>query len=342
MKKLNLHQVLEITGGDASEQSDINVTEVSSLIDASTESLSFLGNKRYVNQIKDSKAAVILVDREFDTKGFDKLFISCDNPSDSFTKVVNFFAPPIIEYPPGIDSKAFISESAQIGKDVYIGPGASIMDGAIISDNSVICANAYVGHHAQIGSFSILYPNCTVRERCKIGKRVILHSSCAVGTDGFGFIPGKDGHKKIPQVGIVEIQDDVEVGSCTTIDRARFGKTIIGEGTKLDNLIQIGHNVIIGKHCFIVSLVAIAGSVQIGNFVTIAGQAGISGHLQIGDGCTIMGKAGVTRDLSPGEVVMGMPATSRREFIGERAQIRKISKLEKRLKELEDKINKLN
>ena len=342
MKALNLSQVLEITGGDANQESQVIVKEVSALVDASEFSLSFLGNKRYSNQIKDSKAAIILVDREFDTKGFDRLFISCDNPSDSFTKIVNYFAPPAIEYSPGIDPSSYVSKKAQIGENVYIGPNATIMDDAIIGDNAVICANSYVGHKAEIGSCSILYPNSTVRERCIVGKRVILHSSCAIGTDGFGFIPGKDGHKKIPQVGIVELQDDVEIGSCTTIDRARFGKTIIGEGSKLDNLIQVGHNVIIGKHCFIVSLVAIAGSVHIGNFVTIAGQAGISGHLQIGDGCTIMGKAGVTRDLKPGEVVMGMPATSRREFIGERAQIRKITKLEKRLKELEEKVNKLS
>ena len=342
MKSLNLSQVLAITGGEPSHDQHITITQVNSLIDSSTSSLSFLGNKRYVNQIQNSKAAVILVDRQFDTKGFDRLFISCDNPSESFTKIVNYFAPPVIEYPPGIHPSAYVAESAQIGTDVYIGPGAVIMDDAIVGNNSVICANASVGHQAIIGSYSILYPNCSVRERCVLGKRVILHSSCAIGTDGFGFIPGKDGHKKIPQVGIVELQDDVEIGSCTTIDRARFGKTIVGEGSKLDNLIQVGHNVIIGKHCFIVSLVAIAGSVHIGNFVTIAGQAGISGHLQIGDGCTIMGKAGVTRDLAPGEVVMGKPATSRREFIGERAQIRKIAKLEKRLKELEEKIDKLS
>ncbi|EDM27407.1 UDP-3-O-[3-hydroxymyristoyl] glucosamine [Lentisphaera araneosa HTCC2155] len=338
MKALNLTQILEITEGTANREADITIKEVSALIDGSINSISFLGNKRYISQIKDSQAAIILVDKEFDTQGFDKLFISCEDPSASFTKVANYFAPPTIEYQAGIDPAANIAENAQIGEDVYIGPGAIIMDGATIGNNAVICANAYVGHQAEIGAYSILYPNSTVRERCIIGQRVILHSSCVIGTDGFGFIPGKDGHKKIPQIGIVQLHDDVEVGSCTTIDRARFGKTIVGEGTKLDNIIQIGHNVIIGKHCFIVSLVAIAGSVQIGNFVTIAGQAGISGHLQIGDGCTIMGKAGVTRDLNPGEVVMGMPATSRREFIADRAQLRKISKLEKRLKALEEKL----
>ncbi|WDE97994.1 UDP-3-O-(3-hydroxymyristoyl)glucosamine N-acyltransferase [Lentisphaera profundi] len=337
MKALKLSQILAISEGTANRDSDVIINEVSSLIDGNNHSISFLGNRRYISQIKDSKAGIILVDNDFDTAGFDRLFVSCEDPSASFTKIADHFAPPIIEYTPGIDSTAHIGQNTTIGENVYIGPGAIIMDGASIDDNSVICANAYVGHHVTIGAYSILYPNSAVRERCEVGQRVILHSSCVIGSDGFGFIPGKDGHKKIPQVGIVQLQDDVEVGSCTTIDRARFGKTIIGEGTKLDNLIQIGHNVIIGKHCFIVSLVAIAGSVQIGNFVTIAGQAGISGHLQIGDGCTIMGKAGVTRDLKPGEVVMGMPATSRREFIADRIQLRKISKLEKRLKELEDK-----
>jgi UDP-3-O-[3-hydroxymyristoyl] glucosamine N-acyltransferase len=339
MKALKLSQILAITEGTANRESEIIISEVSSLIDGNEGSISFLGNKRYIAQIQDSKAGIILVDQNFDTQGFDRLFISCEDPSAAFTKIANHFAPPTIEYKPGIDSSATIADNAIIGDNVHIGPGARIMDGASVGDNAVICANAYIGHQAQIGAYSIMYPNSTVRERCLVGQRVIIHSSAVIGTDGFGFIPSKEGHKKIPQIGIVQLQDDVEVGSCTTIDRARFGKTIIGEGTKLDNLIQIGHNVIIGKHCFIVSLVAIAGSVQIGNFVTIAGQAGISGHLQIGDGCTIMGKAGVTRDLKPGEVVMGMPATSRREFIADRAQLRKISKLEKRLKELEEKFS---
>ncbi len=339
MKALNLSQIIELTGGEANREGDITITNAGSLNEATENSLSFLGNKRYIAQINTTKAAAVLVDQQFDTTGFDRLFISCENPSEAFTKIVNFFAPPNIEYPPSIHPSASIADNAKIGEGVHIGAGVIIMDNAEIDDNTIICANSSIGHEVTIGSNTIIYPNCVVRERCTIGKRVILQSGAIIGTDGFGFIPGKDGHKRIPQVGIVEIQDNVEVGSCTTIDRARFGKTIIGEGTKLDNLIQIGHNVIIGKHCFIVSLVAIAGSVQIGNFVTIAGQAGISGHLQIGDGCTIMGKAGVTRDLKPGEVVMGMPATSRREFIADRAQLRKISKLEKRLKEIEKKLN---
>lgn len=158
MKALNLSQVLEITGGDANQESQVIVKEVSALVDASEFSLSFLGNKRYSNQIKDSKAAIILVDREFDTKGFDRLFISCDNPSDSFTKIVNYFAPPAIEYSPGIDPSSYVSKKAQIGENVYIGPNATIMDDAIIGDNAVICANSYVGHKAEIGSCSILYP----------------------------------------------------------------------------------------------------------------------------------------------------------------------------------------
>jgi UDP-3-O-[3-hydroxymyristoyl] glucosamine N-acyltransferase len=211
------------------------------------------------------------------------------------------------------------------------------MNGGSVGENCIIGANTYFGHETVIGDNTLLYPNVTVRERCEIGKRVIIHSNTVIGSDGFGYIPGKEGHKKIPQVGIVAIHNDVELGSNVSIDRARFGATTIGEGTKIDNLVQVAHNVIIGKHCFIVSMVVFAGSVEIGDFVTIAGQAAISGHLQVGSGCTILGKAGVTRDLKPGEVVMGMPATSRKEFVSERMQIRKIVKLEQRLKDLESR-----
>lgn len=338
MKALNFPQLLELTGGTADQTHSLEVTEVASLLESGESSLSFLGNKRYAGQIPKSAAAVILVHKSFDTAGIDRPFISCDDPSASFSKVVDFFAPPAVEYIPGIADTAFVAENAQLGDNIHIGPGAVIMDGASIGNNCIIAANSYIGHETTIGDNCLIYPNVTIRERCEIGNRVIIHSNTVIGADGFGYIPGKDGHKKIPQVGIVAIHDDVELGSNVSIDRARFGKTIIGEGTKIDNLVQVAHNVVIGKHCFIVSMVVFAGSVEIGDFVTVAGQAAFNGHISVGSGCTVMGKAGVTRDLKPGEVVMGMPATSRKEFVSERMQIRKIAKLEQRLKDLEKRL----
>ena len=337
MKALNFPQLIELTGGSSKNTHEITVSEVSSLLDSSSSSLSFLSNKRYASQIPKSKAAVILVHKSFDTSGIDRPFISCEDPSASFSKIVDFFAPPSVEYPPGIADTAFIAPDVQLGENVHVAPGAVIMNGATIGDNCIIGANTYIGNETNIGDNTLLYPNVTIRERCSIGKRVIIHSSTVIGCDGFGFIPGKAGHTKIPQVGTVEIHDDVELGSNVSVDRARFGKTIIGEGTKIDNIVQIAHNCVIGKHCFIVATVVFAGSVKIGDFVTVAGQAAFNGHIEVGDGCTVMGKAGVTRDLKPGEVVMGMPAVSRKEFVSERMQIRKIAKLEQRLKELESR-----
>ena len=340
-KALNLAEILEITGGTASREKDLSITGVQSLLEASETELSFLGNKKYTEQIPQSKAAIILVPEDYDVSKSEQVFISCPNPSASFSKVIDTFAPTPIEFPAGIHPTAVVAEGVEVPTSAYIGANTVIQEGAELGENVIIQAGCYIGHFTKVADSVKLHPNVTVRERCELGKNVIIHSGTTIGSDGFGFIPGANGHTKIPQVGNVVLADNVEVGANCAIDRARFGTTYIGEGTKVDNLVQLAHNVKIGKHCFIVSQTGIAGSAELGNFVITAGQAGVAGHIKVGDGATIMGQAGTTGDVPAGTSVIGSPAVPQKEFLKERLAIKKIAKLEKQLKEMQKALKEL-
>jgi len=207
-----------------------------------------------------------------------------------------------------------VAEGVTLGADISIGAHAVIETGAVIGDRTVIGAGAFIGVETRIGEDSFIHPNTTIRERCVIGNRVTIHSGTVVGSDGFGYEQVNGKHVKIPQVGIVQIDDDVEIGANVAIDRARFGRTWIGEGTKIDNLVQIGHNVVIGKHAIIISQVGISGSTRVGNYAIIAGQAGLAGHINIGDHVVIGGQAGIAKDVPEKTAMLGSPAVPMREF----------------------------
>jgi UDP-3-O-[3-hydroxymyristoyl] glucosamine N-acyltransferase len=340
MKVLSPEQVAKMAEGELINPCSSTVHSVASLEDASTEQLSFLGNDKYKTLVKDSSAGITLIPQDFTIED-NKCYIKCDNPSAAFSAVIDFFAPEPIKFDLEVHPSAVVDATAKIGPNVHIGPNAVIGKNSTIGESSIIGAGTVIGEEVTIGTDCLLHPNVSIRERCIIKNRCIIHSNTAIGSDGFGFIPGKGGHKKIPQVGIVLLEDDVEIGSCVTIDRARFGQTKIGKGTKIDNLVQIAHNVEIGEHCFIVSQAGIAGSTQLGNYVIMAAQAGIAGHLNIGDGVTMMGRAGVTKDIEPGQMIFGFPAVPKREFIKQNLRIKKIERLEKDLKELKSKIDTL-
>lgn len=336
-----VQEIAELVGGRIVGECSIKLTGVSSLSEATENDVAFLGSEKYLAQVMPSRASVILVPPTYgEQPPAGRAWIVCDDPSYAFTSVITAFTPPATVYAPGIHPTAVVSPSATIGANVHIGAKCVIDDEAKIGDNTVVMPGVYVGVKSEIGADCKIFPNSVINERCFIGNRCILQSGCIIGSDGFGFKSGPLGHEKIPQVGIVQIDDDVEIGANSCIDRARFGRTWIKAGTKVDNLVQIAHNCEIGHCCLIVGQAGIAGSTHLGDGVILAGQSGLSGHLKIGAGTIVMAKAGVTKDTAPGTILMGYPAQDRKEFARERLMIHRIGKLQEELKELKAKLDK--
>ncbi len=318
------------------------ITGAASLSEAGPTDVTFLSNEKYRHLLSDTKAPLVLVPVDFpDSPPQDKAWIRCQDPSKSFTVLVMHFAPPSPVHSAGIHPSAVVDATARVASSAHIGACAVIAAGAVIGERTIIMPGTFIGENAVIGADCLLYPNVTIRERCIVGQRTIIHPGAVIGADGFGYDSDAAGHHKIPQVGIVEIGSDVEIGANACIDRARFGVTRVGDGTKIDNLVQIGHNVAIGQACMIVAQVGIAGSTTIGNGVVLAGQVGIVGHVTIGDGTIAMAKSGITKDLPPKAVVFGMPAVDRREFAREAMFIRKLPEITATLKKLQSEIDAL-
>jgi UDP-3-O-[3-hydroxymyristoyl] glucosamine N-acyltransferase len=312
--------------GELSGNPDQTVTGLAGLREATSNDVSFLASPKYQGAVKTTHARVLIVAKDLPVD-FDGAVIRVDNPSEAFAELVRQVAPPPVTFTPGIHPTAVVAASARLGKDVSVQPHAVIEDGVVIGDRTVIGAGNYIGHESRVGADCRFYANISLRERTVVGDRVILHSGVVLGADGFGYEQVNGTHKKIPQVGNVEIGDDVEIGANSAIDRGRFGRTRIGKGTKIDNLVQIGHNCVIGEHCIICGLVGIAGSTIIGDHVTLAGQVGVAGHLTIGDKSIIMAQAGVTKDVPPGSIMLGAPAVPHKEFKRVNAAIQRLPEI---------------
>ncbi len=316
---------------------DLSLTGMAALDTAGPHDVSFLGNEKYHSQFLETKAAAVIVPRGVADGPEGAALVAVDNPTLAFSVVVEHFAAITRKFTPGIHPHASVDASAVLDPEkVLVHAGAVVMAGAVLGEGSEIGPNSVIGADAVIGRDCLIMSNVTVRERCVLGDRVILQPGAVIGSDGYGYEFSGGRHVKIDQVGIVEIGDDVEIGANSSIDRARFGKTIIGEGTKIDNLVQIGHNCVIGKHCLIVALCGISGSTRLGDYVTMAGQAGTVGHITIGDKATVTGRAGVTTSLPGGEVYSGRPAKPFRDEMKLRAQVRRLPKLVERVKALEE------
>ena len=247
------------------------------------------------------------------------------------------FAPPPVSFEPGIHSTASVASDAEIGENVTILAFAVIESAVRIGARTVVGPHSYIGHHAVLGEDCHIYPHVTIRERSVLANRVILHPGVVIGSDGFGYELRDGRQQKIPQTGIVQIDSDVEVGANSTVDRARFGRTWIQEGVKIDNLVHIAHNVTIGRHSIICAHVGISGSVRIGSYVTLAGKVGVNGHIEIGDGAIVTAMAGITKSVPPREVLVGLPAKPMREYKENYVLLRNIRKLYERVKKLEEK-----
>jgi UDP-3-O-[3-hydroxymyristoyl] glucosamine N-acyltransferase len=316
---------------------DLSLTGMAALDMAGPHDVSFLGNEKYHAQFLETKAAAVIVPRGVNDGPEGVALIAVENPTLAFSVVVRHFATIARAFAPGVHPRAFVDPTATLDPaKVCVHPGAVVMAGATVGDGSEIGSNSVIGTDAVVGNDCHIMANATVRERCVLGDRVILQPGAVVGSDGYGYEFSGGRHVKIDQVGIVEIGDDVEIGANTSIDRARFGKTLIGEGTKIDNLVQIGHNCIIGKHCLIIALTGISGSTRLGNYVTMAGQVGTVGHITIGDKATLTARAGATANLPGGEIYAGNPAQPFRDEMKVRANVRRLPRLIERVKALEE------
>lgn len=315
---------------------DLSLTGMAALDMAGPHDVSFLGNEKYHGQFLQTQAAAVIVPRGMTDGPAGCALVAVENPSLAFAVVVRHFAAAARKFCAGVHPRAAVDASAIFdAKKVCIHAGAVIMAGVSIGDGTEIGPNSVIYEEAVIGKDCRILSNVTVRERCILGDRVILQPGAVIGSDGYGYEFSEGRHVKIDQVGIVEIAADVEIGANTTIDRARFGKTVIGEGSKIDNLVQIGHNVVIGKHCLIISQTGISGSSHLGDYVTSAGQVGIGGHVTIGSKAVLSARTGVTTDLAGGEVYAGKPALTMREEMKLQVLVRRLPKLIERVKALE-------
>jgi len=334
-----LKEIAKVIDGEIIGDEKVVISGVAGLKEASYGDITFLANPKYRTYLDKTAASAIITSR--DIEACSKPIIRTDNPSLAFTKAVSFIFPQEIEHFKGINPSARLGKNVKLGKDVAVGAYVVIEDDVSIGDKTIIYPGCYIGHHSEIGSNVLIYPNVTIRENICLGNRVIIHSGTVIGSDGFGYVAVEGKHHKIPQVGTVVIGDDVEIGANVTIDRARFDKTIIGRGTKIDNLVQIAHNVIIGENCLIVAQAGIAGSTTIGNNVILAGQVGVVGHITIGDNSIVMAKSGVSKDLPAGTTVWGIPAKPADVAKRISACVQNLPRMHETLKELKKKIEEL-
>jgi len=323
MPAVPIGDIVALVGGRYDGPADLALHGIAPLSEATPEQLSFLANPKYAAQVPTTRAGAVLVADDF--AGGDARFIRVANPYLAMATVAaKWFA---TRHPPrGISPLASISPTATLGRGVNVGPFATIGDDVTIGDGVTIYQSVSIAPGCAIGDGTVIYPLVSIYEGTTIGRRCILHSGVVVGSDGYGFATEEGRHHKVPQIGSVRIEDDVEIGSNTTIDRGTIGETVVGQGTKIDNLVQIGHGVKIGKHCLLVAQVGIAGSTELGDSVVVAGQSGFSGHLKIGNRVQVAAKSAVLDDVPDDAKVMGSPAMPFRDFARREALLKRLAK----------------
>jgi UDP-3-O-[3-hydroxymyristoyl] glucosamine N-acyltransferase len=337
--KITVQELAAIVGGVVEGDGSVLIDGVAGIREARPGDVTFLANPRYGKFLGTTAASAVIAPPG--TPGRDKPLILSDNPYLSFVKAVEFFVPSKNSYPRTVHDAAIIAPDVRMGDAVGIGPCVVIEDGVSIGDGTVVLAGSYVGRAAVIGSDCLIYPNVTIREEVKIGNRVIVHCGAVIGSDGFGFAKDGEIYRKIPQIGNVIVEDDVEIGANVTIDRATTGSTVVGKGTKIDNLVQIAHNVVIHENCILVAQVGIGGSTEIGRGASLAGQAGAVGHIKIGEGAVVAAQAGVTKSVAPHTCVSGYPAREHGQAKKVYASLQKLPGLLKRVNQLCERLAKL-
>jgi UDP-3-O-[3-hydroxymyristoyl] glucosamine N-acyltransferase len=338
-KKIPLSKIAALVEGEIVGDSNKIISGAAPFEHAGSDEITVAASAKYLKRLGGSQAAAILVPR--DTQLVDHNLVQVDNPMVAFAKVMQYFHPP--DQPRSeIHPHAEIGPKFKCGQNVYIGPMVAIGGHVTIGERVWLHAGVFIGDNVSIGNDVTIYPNATILQRCIIGNRVIIHSGTVIGSEGFGFAPDGKSYHKIPHTGIVQIDDDVEIGANNAIDRGTFGKTHIGRGVKTDNLVHIAHNVIVGENTVLVAQVGISGSVTIGKNAILAGQAGIAGHLTVGDGATVGPQTGVGRPVPAGQIVSaGIPEMPHRLWLRVQRLIPKLPDFNKRLSGLEKKMELL-
>lgn len=316
----------------------LEIHSVASLEQAGPGQVSFLANPRYRSQLRSTRAAAVILAPADAVEGVACLVTT--NPYLAFARAVAILHPK--DHPRrGIEAGARLHPGARVAEGATVLAGACVEDGARVGAGTVLYPGAYVGAGASVGSDCVLHANAVVREGCVLGDRVVLQPGAVIGSDGFGY--ARDGARtvKVPQVGIAVLEDDVEVGACSTVDRAALGETRIGRGTKIDNLVQVGHNVVVGEHCMLVAQVGVSGSTRLGRGVVLAGQVGVVGHVTIGDGATVGAQSGVASDLPAGSTVSGSPAFEHAEWLRAQTALRRLPALRRAVRDLERRLREL-
>ena len=336
--KKTLKELAELVKGAIKGDPSVEIEGVAPIESAGKRDIAYIRSRRYLSMLEKSEASAMIV--PFDVASDQKNLLCVENPQLAFAKVLALFHPRSYK-PTGVDTRSCISASAKLGKDVSIGPFVCIGDQVRVGDRVVIGSGVFVGANTTIGDDCFIHANVSIYEGTSIGNRAILHSGVVVGSDGFGYVRDGDAHFKIPQVGGVTIEDDVEIGANSTVDRATLGQTVIKRGVKIDNLVQVAHNVTIGENSILVAQVGIAGSSRVGRNVVLAGQVGVADHVEIGDNVMVGAQSGVSQDIPPNEFRIGTPAIPHREFLKAVLLFPKLPEIKRILEELQRRLKKL-
>lgn len=337
-------QIAEYTGGTVEGDPNASINTFAKIEEGKEGALSFLANPQYEHYLYESKSSVVLVNKDFKpTEKVSATLVKVDNAYESVAKLLTLYES-MQQRKTGISEQAYIAPSAKIGDNCYIAPFAYIGDNSVVGDGCSIYPHAVIGDNVTIGTDSILYPNVTIYKGCKVGNRVIMHAGSVIGADGFGFAPTPEGYEKIPQIGIVTIEDDVEIGANTCVDRSTMGTTLIRKGVKLDNLVQIAHNVVVGENTVMSAQVGVAGSAKIGAWCMLGGQVGVAGHLSVGDKTFAGAQSGIAGGnlVKRGNcTVMGYPAIEQKNFARSAAAYKNLPELVSKVEELKREIEEL-
>jgi len=336
-------QIALLVNGKIEGDANASVSSFGKIEEAKTGQLAFLANPKYEEYLYSTQASIIIINEGLELKqSVNATLVRVPDAYSAFAALLSTYQEMLTQQMNGIQQPSYIAKTASYGENVFIGAFVYLGENVSIGNNTKVFPNAFIGDNVKIGNDSIIHPGVKIYKECFVGNKVTIHAGAVIGSDGFGFAPQPDGSfKKVPQIGNVIIEDNVEIGANTTIDRATIGSTIIKAGAKLDNLIQIAHNVEVGNDTVIAAQAGVSGSTKLGNNVMVGGQAGIVGHLQIGDGAKINAQSGVTKSIEPGKGVTGSPAHDYTAALRSQALSRTLPELEKRVKELEALVKQL-